>query len=64
VEGSTREGENLNVVQHGLLANQEFQSVPHIIEILTLDLGVLHASRVSDGNEVSNSAMRPGGGMP
>jgi len=63
VVGSDLEGDDVNTVEHSLVVYKEFLSVPCVVEIDGL-LGVLDTSGVSSSDEVSDSTVHSGGGVP
>ena len=53
------ERKDLNTGQHALVVDKKLLAMPDIVKIVA-SLGVLHASRVSAGDEVGDTAVDTG----
>ena len=63
VVGGNLERKYLNTVKLRLEVDEDLLAMPDIVEV-TVGLGVLHTCGVTSGNEVSDSAVDTGGGVP
>jgi hypothetical protein len=64
VEGSNLEGRDLDSTEHGLGVDEELLSVPSVVQVSSLFSGVTNTSGVSSSDEVSDTAVDSGGGVP
>ena len=64
VVGSDLEGKDLDALEHGFAVDEELLTVPHIVAIDTVLLWVLNTSGVTASDEVGDTAVNTGRGVP